>query len=536
MHDAFGCFILLCNKMLLMQVFMLMCHSTLFYFLLFCFVLFFVFRFPLSHQISGAAVSRSWGDKVLSWCDGLGLSLWRPQSQGIFSTLNIFAGLLQTSAVVLLLGEVEVGVVTIKIFTILKLLLVIFMILAGLHLFDYQNIGSTWTPHGASGVFRGATSAFFGFLGYDEVCCLSGEALHPKEDIPRAIFGTIACVTVLYVLASLALVGMVPSTHIDEESGFAVAFQDRGWHGACFIVALGEIVTLPLVVVIAFLAQPRLLFAMADDGLLPRLFAEVNSRGNLFKGTLVAGVVCVLIAFFVPFTYLDDMISAGVLLSFNLTNTSLVVLRRQNPRNPGACLRLVVWFNVFGLMLALLCVNLDMMSYEALFPAGVLCVTLLLGFLIASTCPEVEDICRREKGRGDASTYRVPCMPWPPLFGIFINYFLIAQLSWCGLVLICLYTALAVVFYLVYGITHSLGNNTQWVRALRSRSDDDLDHEGGFDQECCDEDTNDASSDLLKAPVSISTSTAEAEMGGLMGSSGVYPRSKAGGPGQQHQH
>jgi APA family basic amino acid/polyamine antiporter len=226
---------------------------------------------------------------VVAWAENAGVHLWSTVGSG---RVNVFAGLLQAAAVLLLLGEVEVGKVTIKLFTVLKLLLVVFMIVAGLSLFEHKNIDH-WAPMGASGVFRGATSAFFGFLGYDEVCCLGGEAKNPQKDLPRAIFGTIACVTVLYVLASLALVGMVPFDQIDEESGFAMAFRDRDFSAARIIVTIGEIMTLPLVVVISFLAQPRLLYAMAEDGLLPSLFSEVNTRGNLFKGTLVSGAVCV---------------------------------------------------------------------------------------------------------------------------------------------------------------------------------------------------------------------------------------------------
>jgi amino acid transporter len=417
----------------------------------------------------------------------MNLRLWAPQT-GRYS-FNIFAGLLQAAAVLLLLGGVECGKVTIKVFTILKLLLVLFMIAAGLCLFQQKHV-ENWTPKGVSGVFRGATSAFFGFLGYDEVCCLGGEALYPEKDLPRAIFGTIACVTVLYVLASLALVGMVPFHQIDEESGFALAFEDRGWHWAQLIVALGEIVTLPLVVVISFLAQPRLLFAMAEDGLLPGLFAEVDDRGNLYKGTLVSGAVCVLIALFVPFKYLDDMISAGVLLSFNLTNTSLVVMRRQNPRNPSSCLRLLVWYNIFSCALALLCANVDLLSFYSVFPASALVASLGMVYVVTTSCPEVDARDGRGRGGGggggseEARMYRVPFMPFPPLIGIFINYFLIAQLSWRGILLICLYTGLAVGFYFLYGIKHSLGNNTQWTRALRSGSDVDDDPRGVDDMLC----------------------------------------------------
>lgn len=105
-----------------------------------------------------------------------------------------------------------------------------------------------------------------------------------------------------------------PYDQIDTDSGFSDAFKDRGQRWAQQLVAVGEIVTLPLVVLISFLAQPRLMYAMAEDGLIPKvkeinlftyttclhlllqLFGEVNSSGNLSKGILVSGAVCTLVA------------------------------------------------------------------------------------------------------------------------------------------------------------------------------------------------------------------------------------------------
>jgi amino acid transporter len=101
--------------------------------------------------------------------------------------------------------------------------------------------------------------------------------------IPLAVMGSIGAVTVVYILASLALVSMQPYNLISRSSGFSEAFyyNDVRWAGE--LVAVGELVTLPLVVLVSFLAQPRLQYAMAEDGLLPKIFSEVDAKGNLFK-------------------------------------------------------------------------------------------------------------------------------------------------------------------------------------------------------------------------------------------------------------
>lgn len=416
----------------------------------------------LEYGISGAAVARSWGEKVLSWTDTVGISVWGVLEPGL--GINLFAGFMQLACMLLLLAGIEMGKLTVNFFTILKIILVAFMIIAGLSLFKKDNV-SNWAPNGFSGIMRGATSAFFGFLGYDEVCCLAAEAQDPQRTLPKAVFGTIGTVTILYCLASLALVGMMPYDEIDTDSGFSDAFKDRGHRWAQQLVAIGEIITLPLVVLISFLAQPRLMYAMAEDGLLPRLFAEVDSKGNLTKGIVVSGLVCTLIALFIPFKYLDDMISAGVLLSFNMTNVSLIVVRRAPPKTPQTCKLLLFAYNVLCFISSMLFVYVDLESIEVIAPCFITVAAIACGLWIAKY-PENDD-------PDQASQYRVPCMPYFPLFGIYVNYFLVAQLKWWGVLLIFGYMGLAMVCYLLYGLKHSVGNNGGWKIRLRDNSDDD---------------------------------------------------------------
>lgn len=270
---------------------------------------------------------------MVSWADSVGMEIWAPLDPGL--GINIFGAALQAATVVLLLGGVNIGKNVVNFFTIVKMVLVSFMIIAGLSLFRANNV-SNWAPMGFSGILRGSTAAFFGYLGYDEVCCLAAEAKNPQDTLPKAVFGTIGTVTVLYSLAALALAGMMNYEDIDSNSGFSEAFKDRGWKWAQQIVAVGEIVTLPLVVLISFIAQPRLQFAMAQDGLLPKIFGEVDGSGNLRNGIIFSGVILTAVALFVPFTYLDGMISAGVLLSFNLTNSALIVTQRHTALVPLA--------------------------------------------------------------------------------------------------------------------------------------------------------------------------------------------------------
>ena len=114
---------------------------------------------------------------------------------------------------------------------------------------------------------------------------------------------------------------VLPYDQISPVSGFPDGFRDIGARMAAQITALGEIITLPIVILVTIMAQPRLQYAMAVDGLLPSIFEHVDADGNLWVGTCVAGGIMTLIATLVPFDKLNDMISCAVLCVLSLTDT-----------------------------------------------------------------------------------------------------------------------------------------------------------------------------------------------------------------------
>ena len=259
----------------------------------------------LEYGVSGSAVARSWGDKVMGNIanhvddDSSSIGRWMIDVLSE-SSLNPLAFALSIAATITLLSGVKESKRVVNAFTIFKLVLVAFMIVVGFAHSRQQN----WAPFlpptfGVAGIFRGSTSAFFGLLGFDEVVCLAGESVDPKRDLAPSVLLTIAGVSAIYILAALSLSGMQPYQDISEASGFPEAFRSLGLSWAANIAALGEIMCLPLVVLICLLAQPRLLQALAQDDLLPACF------GDLHFGTLCSGIAMATIAFCVPFTFLD---------------------------------------------------------------------------------------------------------------------------------------------------------------------------------------------------------------------------------------
>ena len=283
---------------------------------------------------------------------------------------------------------------------------------------------------------------------------MAAEAKEPHKTLPRAVFGTIFIVTILYCIAAWALVSMQHYADISEDSCFSDAFRSHNQEALAQIVSIGELICLPLVALVSFLAQPRIQYAMAKDNLLPKVFAEIDSKGNLSKSIWLTGLVCTLIAVFVPFSYLDDMISAGVLFSFNLSNSSVVIIRQGSVQRSDLgwhlCSKLLVAFHVLAIGLAYCSAQ---MVNNAVYNDPILVISstvlfaglLAIGVIIDYRCPENPD-------PEAVNQYRIPFMPYPPLIGIVINYVLIAQLSALGLVLILFYLLTALIYYFVYCI------------------------------------------------------------------------------------
>lgn len=303
------------------------------------------FLLTLEYGVSSAGGARSWSDKLTNWMETelqiTGPEWMKPKD----STVDLYAGLLMTACVVVVLCGMQAGKMLVNVVTMTKISVVVFIIVFGFMKFDAENItplvpdshtnGMGQVVFGWPGVFLGASASFFGYIGYDEVCCLAGEAKNPTKNIPRAVIGTILGAATLSTLATFALVGMQKYTDIDKGESYGKAFEHAGWTWAATIVSTGEVVTMPITTFIGFLAQPRVQYAMAKDGLLPGVFARVDANGNLFHGTLICGVAITLIAVFVPFHILWNFISLGILVAFNLTNSSLLLVRATKLHERG---------------------------------------------------------------------------------------------------------------------------------------------------------------------------------------------------------
>lgn len=211
--------------------------------------------------------NRSWGDKVVEWLRvelNISENLIRILEPGY--GINPAACLVSIATTVLVMAGVKESKMVTDFFTWLKVSLVIFMTVGGFLLFNRSNMTPFVPPEfGVPGVLRGAVSSFFGYLGFDAVCCVAGEAINAERNLPLSIMITLSIVMTLYVLAAISLVGMQSYEEISPESGFPVAFKANGVEWASQLTAFGEVFTLPVVVLLSVVIQPRLQYALGQS-------------------------------------------------------------------------------------------------------------------------------------------------------------------------------------------------------------------------------------------------------------------------------
>ena len=217
------------------------------------------------------------------------------------------------------------------------------------------------------------------------------------------------------------------------------------------------------------MAQPRLQLALAQDGLLPGIFGRVDASGNLRWGTLISGIFMTVTATCVPFEYLDDLISAGILVVFAMTNSCLILMRCESPpHRPHLLGTGLVVYNGLCFMTGIFLSHTD--SFEGTASSITFAiVTGCTALYLAWKCPHSSTFGRGPTMSESPSVeehvyFQAPCVPLLPCLGIFVNWYLISQLDAKGLLMLLVYLGLATGFYFSFGAKHSIGNSRGWMR------------------------------------------------------------------------
>jgi len=270
-----------------------------------------------------------------------------PQATGVF---NLVAALAIVAVSLLLVVGIRESARFNNAAVAVKLAVVIMFILAGGY-FLLRNPSvamDNWTPfvpenrgtfgaYGWSGIVRAAGVIFFAYIGFDAVSTAAQEAKNPQRDMPIGILGSLVVCTVLYILVSGILTGLVPYASLNVAEPIAVGIEATGFTMLSSLVKIGAIAGLTSVMLVLLLAQPRIFYAMSRDGLLPPVFGTLHKRFRTpHISTAMTGVVCAVVAGLVPIGLLGELVSIGTLLAFVIVCGGVWYLRVREPDRPRA--------------------------------------------------------------------------------------------------------------------------------------------------------------------------------------------------------
>jgi APA family basic amino acid/polyamine antiporter len=221
----------------------------------------------------------------------------------------------------------------------IKVTVVLFVIGLGIQYVNFSNWGHDWSsfaPMGFSGIGAGAAYVFFAYIGFDAVSTTAQECKNPQRDLPIGIMASLLICTVLYIAVAGVLTGMVRWQDVSIEAPVALAFLDRGLFTASHIITLGALAGLTSVMLVMLLGQTRVLYAMANDGLLPKgFFAAVHPKFRTpYKNTILVGLVAAIVGSVTPIDDIGKMVNIGTLLAFIMVCIAVMILRSTNPSQP----------------------------------------------------------------------------------------------------------------------------------------------------------------------------------------------------------
>ncbi len=312
----------------------------------------------LEYAVGNVAVAISWGDYFNTLLRGSGIHfpLWlttgyrtallspdpgihslldtAPQLLGIPVLINLPAfGIVMLITWLLLRGARESATAN-NIMVGIKLVVLGLFIVAGITHFDMKNY-HPFMPNGFTGVHQGAAIVFFAYIGFDAISTAAEETRNPQKNLPIGILGGLAICTVIYIVVGAVLTGMVPYHELAVADPLARALQLSGYAGVGWVVALGAVISMSAVLLVFQYGQPRIFFAMARDGLLPKWAARVDRTHRIpFVTTLITGIAVAFAALIGDAAETYDLTNIGTLFAFALVSVGVLVLRYKDPDRP----------------------------------------------------------------------------------------------------------------------------------------------------------------------------------------------------------
>jgi len=308
----------------------------------------------LEYAVGASTVSISWSAYVVSFLHDLGIDLPAKLVASPFEPLRLpdgtmVHGLINLPAVfivvvvslLLMIGIRESARVN-AVIVVIKVTVVVVFICLGVFFISRANYTPYIPPNtgefghfGWSGIMRAAGVIFFAYIGFDAVSTAAQEARHPQKDMPIGIIGSLVICTVLYVLFSSVLTGMVSYTELGGAAPVATAIDRTPYDWLKPLVKLAIISGFTSVILVMLLGQSRVFFSMSRDGLLPRIFSDIHPRWKTpWRSNLLFMLFVSLFSAFAPISVVGHMTSIGTLLAFVIVCAGILIMRRTHPDIP----------------------------------------------------------------------------------------------------------------------------------------------------------------------------------------------------------
>lgn len=306
----------------------------------------------LEYSVGAATVSISWSQYLVKFLDKFNIHLPPQLVHSPFEKIKLangsiihgFINLPAVLIVVLITSIIIRGTKKSAIFNsivvTLKVAVVLLFVALGWSYIQPQNYQpyipantGTFGEFGWSGVLRGAGVVFFVFIGFDIVATMAQETKNPQRNMPVGILGSLAVCTVLFVLFGYVMTGLANYTEFKNSAApVAIAIEKMPYKWLFEAVIMAILIGYTSVIMVDLLGQSRVFYSMSKDGLLPKVFAQLNPKFNTpVKSNIVLCIFISLFAGLVPISVVGEMTSIGTLLAFIMVCVGVLILRRKQP-------------------------------------------------------------------------------------------------------------------------------------------------------------------------------------------------------------